>query len=244
MVEQICSAAVGRGRPVTATAHGPAPAPDSPRPVGTRPLPVAPPAPIVRTRRRPALLALGLALVATGALAAGWMVVRAGDRVGVVVMVRDVPYGTALSPADLAVTEVSADPSVATVPAGSLGELVGQVAAVPLSAGMLVAPGSVGPARPPVAGQVLVAVALPATRMPVGGLAAEDRVQVVSTPSRDGELPAEVPTTIDATVVRLGAPDLDGVTVVDLSVAPGDGALLAAWSATGRVALVLQPAGQ
>jgi hypothetical protein len=156
-------------------------------------------------------------------------------------MARDVPYGTALSSADLAVTEVSVDPAVATLPASALGGLVGQVAAVPLTAGTLVAPDSVRPVGPPTAGQVLVAVALPATRMPVGGLSAGDRVQVVSTPPRDGELPADPPTTIDATVVRLGAPDLDGVTVVDLSAAPADGARLAAWSATGRVALVLQP---
>lgn len=229
---------------MTATAHGPVPGSDSPRRPGARPMPVAPPAPVVRNRRRPALLALGVALVATGALAAGWLVARAGDRVGVVVLARDVPYGATLTPGDLSVTEVSVDPAVATVPAAQLSELVGQVAAMPLSRGTLVSPTSVQAAAPPEAGQVLVAVALPATRMPVGRLAAGDRVQVVSTPPRDGEVSTEQPATIAATVVRLGDPDLDGITVVDLSAAPDDGTRLAAWSATGRVALVLQPPGR
>jgi hypothetical protein len=199
---------------------------------------------MVRTRRRPVLLALGVALTATGALTTAWLVEHADARVAVVVLARDVPYGAVLSSADLAVADVAADPRIATVPADQARAYAGRVAAVPLLAGSLLAPGSATDAPPPGPGQVLLALAVPATRMPVGALAAGDRVLMVSTPARDAEPPTTAPATLRATVVRLGEPDLDGVTVVDVTVPSADGPLAAAWSATGRVALLLEPGGQ
>lgn len=197
---------------------------------------------MVRGRRRPGLLALGVALVATGALLSAWLVGRAGDRVPVLVLARDVPYGAALERSDLAVSDVFVEAPVRTVPAEDLGAVLGATARVPLAAGSLLSPQAVGdPAGAP-AGQVVVGIAVAATRMPAGGLAAGDRVQVVSTPSRDADVPDEQPRSIAVTVLRLGEPDLDDVTVVDVVAAPQDGTVLAAWSATGRIALVLQPA--
>ncbi len=204
-------------------------------------MPVAPPVPTVRARRRPALMALGIACIATGALAAAWLVGRAGDRVGVLVVAREVPYGAVVSASDLAVSEVSVDPAVDTVPAGDLTTVVGQVAAVRMVAGTLLSPSWLQAAAPPRPGEVLVALALPETRMPAGALAAGDRVRIVSTPGQDAEPPDAAPPTLVATVVRLGATDLDGVTVIDVAVAADTGPMLAAWSATGRIALLLEP---
>ena len=48
---------------------------------------------------------------------------------------------------------------------------------------------------------------------------------------------------IPATVVRIGAMDVNGVTVVDVTVGPADGPELAIAAANGRVALVVQPMG-
>lgn len=204
-------------------------------------MPTPPPAPVVRGRRRPGMLALGVALIATGALLSAWLVGRAGDRVPVLVVARDVPYGATLERADLAVSDVFVEPTVSTVPAADIEAVVGTTALVPLVAGSLLAPEAVGASTGPPPGQVVVGLAVAATRMPTGRLAAGDRVQVVSTPPRDADVPDEQPRSIAVTVLRLGEPDLDEVTVIDVVASPQDGPVLAAWSATGRIALILEP---
>lgn len=221
--------------------RGPGPGAGSPR--TERPLPTPPPAPTVSTRRRPALLALGVALTATGALTSAWLVAHADTRTSVVAVARDVPYGAVVASGDLVLTDVALDAGVRTVPADQVRSLVGQVAAVPLLAGTLLSPGSVSDLAPPLRGQVLVALAVPGARMPTRSLSAGDRVLVVNTPVRDADAPTSPPATLAATVVGIGATDLEDLTVVDLAVADSDGPMAAAWSATGRVALVLQPRG-
>lgn len=190
------------------------------------------------------MLALGIALTATGALTAAWLVAHADERTSVVAVGRDVPYGAVVTAADLVLADVAPDAGLATVPADQARSVVGQVAAVPLLAGTLLTPESISAQAPPAAGQVLVALAVPAARMPAGSLSSGDRVLVVSTPVRDADPPPATPPTLGATVVRVGATDLDGLTVVDVTVAEGDGPVLAAWSATGRIALVLTPGGR
>ncbi len=208
---------------------------------GVRPMPAPPPAPVVRGRRRPGLLALGVALVATGALLSAWLVGRAGDRVPVLVVARDVPYGATLERADLMVSEVFVQPDVSTVPATDVELVVGATALVPLVGGTLLSADAVGASAGPPPGHVVVGLAVAATRMPAGGLTAGDRVRVVSTPPRDADAPGEPPPSIAVTVLRLGEPDLDGTTVVDAVTSQQDGPVLAAWSATGRIALLLEP---
>ncbi len=209
-----------------------------------RALPPAPLAPLPRTRRRPALLALGAGLMALGVLSGAWLVNGAGDRQSVLAVARAVPFGTVITASDLTRAEVSLDPAVATVPANELGQIVGRIAATDLTPGSLLTRSAVTDVAPPVRGQVLVAIAVPATRMPAGGLQAGDRVLVVGTPAAGADPPTLPPTTIAATVVRLGPTDLNGVTVVDVTVTSADGPALAARSATGRIALVLQPRGR
>lgn len=209
----------------------------------TQPLPIPPPAPLPKSRRRPALLALGACLMALGILTGAWLVNGAGDRQSVLVVARAVPFGSVIAAADLTRAHVSHDATVATVPATDLAQIVGRVAATDLTPGSLLTRSAVTDAAPPAAGQVLVAIAVPPSRMPAGSLQPGDRVLVVDTPAAGGDPPTLPPTTIAAAVVRLGSPDLNGVTVVDVTVATTDGPALAARSATGRIALVLQPRG-
>lgn len=206
-----------------------------------RPMPVAAPMRAPRPRRRPGLLALGVALVAVGALAAAWLVSTSGARVAVLVAARDVPYGTVLTDADLSSVEVAGTSGVAVIPAGERDRVVGQVAATTIVAGSLLAPALLTAAAPPKAGEVLVGVPLKADRLPAGGLTSGDRVLIVETPGVDGDPPTGPPATLAATVVRVGPADLNGVSVLDVTVAAGDGPALAARAATGRIALVLLP---
>ena len=204
----------------------------------------------VRPRRRPWLIAAGALLASVGALAVVWLVGAAGQRQEVLALRQAVPYGQALAAEDLAVVRVSVDPGVATMPAGSRNTVVGQVAATALAPGMLLAPAMVRPTGEPAAGRVLVPVAIPAERMPAQGLRAGDRILVVSPETTvagpgDGTGSAGGPAAgvTSAIVVRVGPPDVNGVSVVDVTTAPGAGPALAAASAAGQVALVVQPVG-
>lgn len=198
----------------------------------------------VRGRRRPGLLAAGLMLTAMGALVAVWLVNGAGHRVPVLIVTRPVAMGSTITAADVGRAEVSVDTGVGTVPAAQESAVVGRVAAAGLVAGQMLAPGLVTDAGPPAVGQVLVVLSLPAARLPAGGLHPGDRILVVNTPPADAEPPTSVPASIPATVVRQGAPDLNGVRAVDVTTATGDGPSLAATAATGRIAVIVQPRRQ
>lgn len=208
---------------------------------GRRSMPVAPQVPSPKGRRNPGILALGVALIAVGALAAVWMVNAAGHRSPVVIMVRDVPFGSVITDADLGSADVSADAGVRTIAAADVGSVVGSVAATNLISGSLLNRDQLTTSAPPKGSDVLVAVAVPATRMPAGGLQAGDRVLVVEAPGPNGAATTGPSETIPASVVRVGPADVNGVSVVDVTVATGDGPVLATWSAGGDIALVVQP---
>ncbi|WP_421740711.1 SAF domain-containing protein [Cellulomonas sp.] len=195
-----------------------------------------------RGRRRPALLVAGVAMVALGALAVAWLVSSAGQRTDVVVMARDVAYGSTIVAGDLGTTAVSVDPTVRLVQADDASTLVGQVAATNLARGSLVEPadvtqmGVVGP------DEVLVPLPLSADRVPAGGLAAGDRLLVVDAPPLGADPATGAPESFQARVVRAGPPDINGLVMVDVVAAAADGPALATRAATGRFAIVVQPA--
>lgn len=195
-------------------------------------------------RRRPGLITAGVALAMLGALVAVWLVTSAGDRTDVLMLARDVPYGAPLTSADLLLTAVAVDPAVSTVSAADAASVVGQVAAADLVAGSLLAPGQVTASSPPGPDEVLVPLPVGAERLPASGLTAGDRLLVVDTPASAADPPRDATESFAATVVRLGAPDLNGVSVLDVVVAEVDGPALAARAATGRFALVLQSHGE
>lgn len=197
--------------------------------------PMVPP----RARRRPGLITAGVTLSALGALVAVWLVSSAGDRTDVVMLARDVAYGTTLTADDLTTTAVAVDASVATVGAEGASSLVGQVATADLAAGTLLAPSDVAPAGPPGPGEALVPLPATAERLPATGLRPGDRLLVVDTPTQAADPPTGQPETFEVVVARVGAPDLSGVSVIDVVAAADDGPALAARAATGRFALVL-----
>ncbi len=101
---------------------------------------VAPVAAGVRMRRRPALVAVSVALVVLGALLSVWAYSSLGSAQPVVGVRQDVARGSVISASDLEVVRVGVDPALATVPADRLETLVGQRAAVDLQAGQLMVP--------------------------------------------------------------------------------------------------------
>ncbi len=192
-----------------------------------------------RTRRRPGVLAAGVALVVVGALGAAYLTQVVGDTAEVVAVARDVQPGEVIERADLTVADVSTDPALNPVPASRLTELVGQRAAVALTTGSLLTDAAVTEQVLPAAGQSLVGVALQPAQLPAGPLQAGDRIRIVDTPASQGEPPASTPQAIPGVVVSAAGPDDTGQRIVDVTVPSGQAADLAARVATGRIALIL-----
>ncbi|GAA3819590.1 SAF domain-containing protein [Cellulomonas soli] len=195
-----------------------------------------------RGRRRPAFVIAGVAMVALGALAAMWLVTSTGQRFEVVLMARDVAYGSTITAEDLTTTAVSVEPTVRLVAAEDSGELVGLVATSNLQRGSLVTPGDVTDAGVVGPGEVLVPLPLTADRVPAGGLAAGDRLLVVDAPPQGADPLPGAPMSFEARVVRVGPPDVNGMVVADVVTSAQDGPALATRAATGRFAIVVQPA--
>ncbi|MCK9871414.1 SAF domain-containing protein [Nocardiopsis dassonvillei] len=186
---------------------------------------------------------LGAALVLFSALGATAVLGLVDDRVTVVAVAQDVPYGQPLTAQDLTTVRIAADPLVSVIPGDQLQEMVGQVAAADLYSGELLTTAKVDAEHLPASGQHLVPLPLRPSQLPAQGLRAGDVVQIVSTPGEGGEVPSELPPSVTATVVRVGEPDVDGITVVDVQTPATDGAVLAARVATGRIALVVTSPG-
>ena len=203
--------------------------------------PTPPVVPVLRGRRRPALMALGASLTALGVLLGVWLVNSSGDRQSVLAVRQQVAYGSVITADDLTTVQLSTGSGIDAISASRLDEIVGQVATTTLTQGSLLVSSSFMATAPPGEGQVLVALAVPTTRLPAGPLQAGDRVLVVDTPAAGADPPSLPPNTIPATVVRIGETDANGITIVDVTVATNAGPALAARSATGRIALVLQP---
>ncbi len=212
-------------------------------PVGVRPQMIAP----TRQRRRAGLIAAAVLLALLGAMAATTIGASLSDRQDVLVLVRDVPFGAVITADDVAVTAVAVEPEIDVVAAAALDDVVGSVAAGDLLAGGLLSSGMLREAAPPEAGQVLVPIAVPADRLPAGGLVAGAHLEVVDTPrSRavaEGAAPQTTPRAFTVEVIRLGQPDVNGVSVLDVLAEQGDGRALAALVATGEFALVLLAEG-
>ena len=198
----------------------------------------------VRGRRRPWLLGLGALLAALGSLTVVWLVGAAGQRQEVLAVRAELAYGEVVTADDITIARVSVDPGISVLPGADRDVVVGQVATTRLTPGMLLTEGMVEPVGEPGPGRVLVPIAVPAERMPAGGLRAGDRILAVDSEPAGSDVGASVaaaPTA--ATVVRVGPADINGVTVVDVTTAAAAGPRLAAAAANGRVALIVEPTG-
>lgn len=206
-----------------------------------RPKPPAPAKP-TRARRRPALVALGLALVAVSVLATTYLTTTLGQTQQVLVVVNDVARGEVIEAGDLGTADLPlnhgqlrpvSDDRYATIVESK------QRATVDLLPGQLLTEDSMSDVVQPAEGRAIVGVALTAQQMPAStSLQAGDQVSIVETPVAGGEPPIEDPVAIQA-VVRSSTQGIGDQWVVDVEVEADRAAGLAARAATGRVALIL-----
>jgi len=200
-------------------------------------------------RRRPAMLALAIAMAGTGVVVSAAVYQRADHQVPVVMVTRVVPVGSVISPSDLGSTNVSLGSGIAVIPVSQVRQAVGQVAAVTLQPATLLSPADLTSSRPPAPGVDLVPVAVRPADLPATGLAAGDRVLVIPTPGVQGQpgtaggassLAGPVPAAVEAVTT---SPDAEGFDVVDLLVSNSDAVAVASQVSTGQFSLVVTRRG-
>jgi hypothetical protein len=198
-------------------------------------------------RRRPAMIALSVALVGAGVLVSAGLYQRASHQVPVVLVTAAVPAGTAITAADLSTTTVVAGPGMQVIPGRQLQQVIGEIAATALRPGTLLAASELTTAQPPVGGEVLVPVPVKPSELPASGLFPGDRVLAVATPGAAGGNASAAPVLtrpVPGVVQKVrNIPDQDGLDVVDLLVPAGTGTAVAQQAATGEIALIVTRRG-
>src|SRR5215467_13528757 len=151
-------------------------------------------------------------------------------------------------PAMMALAIALAGAGVRVIPASQISQVTGDVAAVGLRPGTLVAPSELTSAQPPKPGQELVTVAAKPSMLPASGLSSGDHVLVVATPGDQGQPGSQVQTTLTSPVPAVvedvsNVPDQDGLDVIDLLVSDASGVAVAEQASTGQFALVVTTRG-
>ncbi|KOV48721.1 MULTISPECIES: SAF domain-containing protein [unclassified Streptomyces] len=216
---------------------------ESPQGTAQTLLPITNDAP--RRRRRPVVVGAGLSLAAVGALVSVWLVNEAGDKVSVVATRHPIAAGESIKASDLVPAEISHDSSLKSVSTSRASDLIGKQAATDLPAGVLVTEESVSAGASVTKGKSVIGILAKPGQLPTQKLRSGDSVTIVHTP-QDGSAaassnkPGSTPESLPAVVSRVGAPDANGAVVVDIAAAEVNSTSLAAWAASGSVAIVLK----
>lgn len=180
---------------------------------------------------------MAVALIAAGGLGGAVLYNSTGQRVAVLALARDVPYGQVLTDADLVVARIATDPVLKPVAAVDRPSAVGLRATTDLRRGALLLKADVAQELSVKPGQLIVGVAARRSQLPAARLQPGMPILVVYTPDNGR------PDSLGAVVVTVGRTDTDGSQVVDVSVPAADAARLASWVAGGRIQVVLSPRG-
>jgi hypothetical protein len=200
-------------------------------------------------RRRPAMIALAVAMAGAGVVVSMAIYQRADQQVAVVMVTQPVPAGAAITAADLARTSVAVSPAIQVIPASQIGQVSGEIAAVALRPSTLLAPSDLTRLQPPAPGEELVAAAAKPYALPASGLTPGDHVLIVATPGEQGQAgsstePSSLAEPVGAVVEAVsGVPDQDGFVVVDLLVSAASADSVASQVSTGQFALLVTKRG-
>ncbi|MEU1282987.1 SAF domain-containing protein [Kitasatospora sp. NPDC005856] len=188
-------------------------------------------------RRRPAVLAMAVALIAAGGLGGAVLYNSTGQRVAVLALARDVPWGQVITEDDLVVARIAGDPALRPVSAQDRAKAVGMRAATDLKRGAMLTGSDLAQGLSVQPGQIVVGVSAKRTQLPASRLQPGVQLVVVFTPD-NGRADS-----LSATVITVGRVDTDGSQVIDVAVGAADGPRLAQWVASGRIQVLLAPRG-
>lgn len=193
-----------------------------------------------RSRRRPRLFLIGLALAALGGIATWTFMQGLNQNVTVLAAGQTIHRGEVIESADLVTLEVSADNASRFFDAARQAEVVGQPAAVEILTGTAFTSEHLGGPTAP-NGEAIVGVSLTQAQMPSIELRPGDAVAIVQTLTPGAVAPEGfVPTRFDATVFSVTQDGATGTWIVNALVDDeGDAVNVASLAASGSVALVL-----
>lgn len=213
--------------------------------------PVTPSRSLKARRRRPAVIAMAAALIAAGGLGGAVLYNSSGQRIAVLALARDVPYGQQLTADDLVVARIASDPALSPVSAADRSLAIGQRATTDLHRGSLLMVADVTRALAVAPTDQVVGLSARQSQLPADGLEPGQQIIVVLTPDQSGQSltvsasggashpPA--PQTMGAVVAQVGKAGGDGDQVIDVAVPPSDGPVLAGWVAGGKFQVILAP---
>jgi hypothetical protein len=214
---------------------------------GGRRMPSAP------RERKPALAALAVLLVALGAVAAGYLVISAGHRVGAVEITAEVGQGQQIPASAIKEVQINADSDVHYVAWQFANRVTGVFAAVQIPAGTLLTPSMTTATSNLTTGKVEVGLSLKPGQAPTNLLIGQT-VQAFPVGTGSGcaggtngtaggttATPGESITT--GTIVSvIGTTSTNGGTAaVTLAVPAADAGVLACYASAGDVAIALTP---
>ncbi|HEV2536974.1 MAG TPA: hypothetical protein VGU21_05630 [Streptosporangiaceae bacterium] len=203
--------------------------------------------------RKPALAALAVLLVALGAVAAGYLVISAGHRVGAVEVTAEVGQGQQIPASAIKEVQINADSDVHYVAWQFANRVTGVFAAVQIPAGTLLTPSMTTATSNLTAGKVEVGLSLKPGQAPTNLLIGQT-VQAFPVGTGSGcaggasgtgtgttATPGESITT--GTIVSvIGTTSTNGSTAaVTLAVPATDAGTLACYASAGDVAIALTP---
>jgi hypothetical protein len=224
---------------------------------GGRRMPSAP------RERKPALAALAVLLVALGAVAAGYLVINAGHRVGAVEITQQVGQGQRIPASAIKEVEIASNSGINYVAWQYANRVAGVYAAVQIPAGTLLTPAMTTATNNLAAGKVQVGLSLKPGQAPANLLIGQSVAAFgVGTGSGCGAAAvgggggaggtgggsggngngAGVPITTGVIASVVGSTASNGSTAaVTLAVPDADAGVLACYASAGDVAIALTP---
>ncbi|HZB32927.1 MAG TPA: SAF domain-containing protein [Streptosporangiaceae bacterium] len=189
------------------------------------------------------MMVFGVLVVVGCALIFAVMSLRAGQRVPVLAMSRDIPAGQAVTNGGLMVVRVSVPSSAHLIGDGERSAVVGRPAAMPLAAGSLLTKEAVESASLPTVGQAIVGVDVKPGRYPPR-LAPGSAVQLYTVPAASSGGAAQAPGQIAAplgegTVLGVERGQNDGAAVIELQLPREEVPAVTAAAASGTIAIAL-----
>jgi len=212
--------------------------------------------------RKPALAALAVLLVALGAVAAGYLVINAGHRVGAVEITQQVGQGQRIPASAIKEVEIASNSGINYVAWQYANRVAGVYAAVQIPAGTLLTPAMTTATNNLAAGKVQVGLSLKPGQAPANLLIGQSvEAFGVGTGSACGAAAAGagtggtgggngsgngagpgVPITTGVIASVVGSTASNGSTAaVTLAVPDADAGVLACYASAGDVAIALTP---
>lgn len=193
-------------------------------------------------KRRPAAIAVAVALAVIGGLVA-WSAFQSSGAKPYLVMNQSVERGDQITQTMLGSIDVVGEPG-GMVAAENSASVIGQVATMDMAGGTAVTAENTAESLGVPEGTGVIGLALEAGQLPSRPLHAGDAVLIVETPAvGQGTTASPQDTeirTIAGTVESTAVDEISGKTVVDVLVQAADSAQVAIWGASGAASLALQ----